>query len=159
MEKRTTCFLFLLLCLIETIWADTRKSLIVECKNGTTVSFLLVNSPELTFSNRSLVVTDNSRAFNFVIDDVHQYYFTSEETDIARVGSPAELQFYYDTDGNVVVEGFDLPAQLRLYSVKGLDYSDCVSVTNNKAVVSLSSLQKGIYIVSINNHQIKVYKK
>lgn len=159
MEKRTTVFLFLLLCLIETIWADTRKSLIVECKNGTTVSFLLVNSPELTFSNRSLVVKDNSRAFNFVIDDVLQYYFISEGTDIENVERQIEMQFYYDTESNVVVEGIDQPVQIRLYSVKGLDYSDCVSVTNNKAVVSLSSLQKGIYIVSINNHQIKVYKK
>ncbi len=159
MVKRSTAFLFLLLFIIDTICADTRKSLIVECTNGTTVNFLLANLPELTFSNRSLVVKDNIQSFSFIIDNVLQYYFTSEETDIANVGSQPDIRFYYDTDGNVVVEGLDLPAQIRFFSVKGWDYSDCVSVTNNKAVVSLSSLQKGVYVISINNQQIKVYKK
>ncbi len=159
MVKRAIAFLFLLFCLIESICADTRKSLIVECNNGTTVNFLLANLPELTFSNRSLVVKDNIQSFSFIIDNVLQYYFTSEETDITRVGSQPNIRFYYDTDGNVVVEGFDQPAQIRLFSVKGWDYSDCVSEINDKAVVSLSSLQKGVYIISINNQQIKVYKK
>ena len=157
--KRAITLHFLLLCLIATIWADTGKSLIVESVSGKKVSFLLVNSPELTFNDRTLYVQDNTQTKSIKIDNVFQYYFISEGTDISSVESKADIRLYYDTDGNVVVEGFGKPAQIRLYSVNGLDYTDCVSVINDKAVVSLSSLQKGVYIISINNQQIKVYKK
>ncbi len=157
--KRAITLHFLLLCLISTIWADTSKSLIVESVSGEKFSFLLVNSPELTFSDRTLFVRDNTQTKSIEIDNVLQYYFTSEGTDISSVESKLNIRLNYDTNGNVVVEGFDQPAQIRFYSVSGLEYSDCVSVTYDKAVVSLSSLQKGVYIISINNQQIKVYKK
>ena len=157
--KRALTLHFFLLCLISFVWADTGTSLIVESVSGEKFCFLLVNSPELTFNDRTLYVQDNTKTESIKIDNVLQYYFISEETDISSVESKAGIRLYYDTNGNVVVEGFDQPAQIRIYSVNGLEYSDCISVINNKAVVSLSSLQKGVYIISISNQQIKVYKR
>lgn len=157
--KRFLALLCLLLSLTSIMRADTGKSLIVESKNGSTVSFLLADLPVLTFSNRSLVVTANNQSVSFEIDNVEKYYFKSAGTDIAGVSSQAGVRVSYTENGNVVVEGFNQPAQVKLFSVGGIEYTDHVSMSGDKADISLSSLPKGVYIIRVNNQQIKVYKK
>lgn len=158
-KNRVIALIFFLFYLVTTIVASTGKSLVVQSINGKTVRFLLAYLPELTFSNHTFLVTDNRQTVSFKIDDIIQYYFESENADIMSVGSQADLQLYYNTDGNVLIGGFAQPIHIRIFSVNGLEYSDYVSIINNTAVVPLSSLKKGVYIISINNQQIKVYKK
>lgn len=157
--KRIIALLCFLLGLIPAMWADTDKSLIVESKDGSTISFLLKDSPVLTFSNRSLWVTTNTKMVSFEIDNVEQYYFELTGTNISTISNPANLRFWYTENGNVVVEGFKQPAQAKLFSVSGIEYTDRVTMSGDRAEVALSSLQKGVYIISVNNQQIKVYKK
>lgn len=157
--KRFFTLLCLLLSMIPAMWADTGKSLIVESKDGSTISFLLEDSPVLTFSNRSLLVTTNNKKVSFEIDNVEQYYFELTGTNISTIGNPADIRFWYTENGNVVVEGFKKPAQVKLFSVSGIEYTDNVTMSGDMAEVALSSLQKGVYIISVNNQQIKVYKK
>lgn len=79
-KKKTMVLLCFMYCMLVGIQAETGKNLVIQKTNGTKTTFLLSESPELTFANRSLKVTVGERNTTFQIDDVAQYYFETAST-------------------------------------------------------------------------------
>ena len=88
-----------------------------------------------------------------------QYYFENDASAIGELES-VKLRLRYTGSDKVVIEGISADADVRLYSTNGTLINGSVATVNGQVVISLSSLPKGIYIISVNKNQnIKINKK
>ena len=152
---------FLLLCLM--IVAQTAsaadKLLVIETTDGTKTVFSLSANPELTFSGLTMLLNVGAQSHSFEIADVAQYYFESDVTAIDGLES-VKLRLRYTGSDKVIVEGSSPNADVRIFSTSGTQINGSVATANGQAAISLSSLPKGIYIISVNKNQnIKIHKK
>ena len=152
---------FLLLCLM--IVAQTAsaadKLLVIETTDGTKTVFSLSANPEMTFNGQTMLFNVGAQSHSFEITNVAQYYFEDDVSAIDGLES-VKLRLRYAGSEKVIIEGISPHADVRLYSTNGTLINGSVATANGQAVISLSSLPKGIYIISVNKNQnIKIHKK
>lgn len=160
MTKRKT-FLFLFLFISIIIRAESGRLLIVETTGGVKISFALSENPELTFNGQSMIVTTNERSQQFDVYNIVQWYFENESTGIDTIKNYNKPIGYGSSNEVIIVEGLTPASEIQIYSIDGRKQSLHDSYYDgDKFVINISSLPKGVYIVSINNQQsIKFYKK
>ena len=137
----------------------TDKLLVIETADGSKTVFALSANPELTFSGQTMLLNVGAQSHSFEIADVAQYYFEDDVTAIDKLGA-VKLRLRHAGNNKIIVEGLSPTSDVRLYSVDGSQMPVITTVADGKAIISLSSLPKGIYIISANKNQnIKIYKK
>ena len=136
------------------------KLLVVESTDGGKVYFALSDTPELTFSGQTMLITTATQSQDFEIASVAQYYFADEVTGVKALKAN-DLRISQSGDGLVTIEGLQPSSAVRLFSLDGKEQPASVTYADGgKATVSLSSLPKGIYIISVNRQQnIKINKR
>ena len=135
------------------------RLLVVEMTNGDKVSFALSAHPEITFSGQTMHMKTDSQSQDFEIANVSNYYFESVTTGIVEPQAK-DLHISNLGNGQIVVSGINSPSEIKLYATGGLQVQANLSYSEGKAVIFVSSLPKGVYILSINKQQnIKFYKK
>lgn len=155
MIKKTLALICILCCICIGIQAETKKSLVIQKSDGSLTSFMLSELPELTFDNRSIIISIGGQSTSFQIEDVVQYYFEEVSDNTIR-----EIKQKYTISNDVICIGDIIPQnQVRLVSVDGKIYPSHISITEGQTIISLASLPKGVYIIQIKNKQIKVIKK
>lgn len=151
--------LLLLMIVAYNVQATADNLLIVETNDGGKVSFELSSSPEITFNGQTMQVNTVFKSQSFEIANVAQYYFKSILTGMKDL-QQGELRLCQPSNDKLVIDGLHSSSNVRLYSIDGKDLSDHISVSDGKAVISLLSLPKGVYIISANKSQnIKIYKR
>lgn len=157
--KRLSLACLLLGFSVLSIRAVEEKVLIVEQQNGDISSFLLSGKPEMKFENHVLKIDMKGKTTDFEIEQVRQFYFDDASSDISQLAATG-LRIYTTSDDKVVVEGVDEKETICLYSLKGTNYANRVSTNNRVAVISLSRLPKGTYLISVSNKKtIKIVRK
>ena len=137
----------------------TDKLLVIETADGSKTVFALSANPELTFNGQTMLLNVGAQSHSFEIANVAQYYFENDVTAIDGLQS-VKMRLRYNGSDKVVVEGISADADVRLYSTNGTLINGSVAAANGHAAISLSSLPKGIYIISVNKNQnIKIHKK
>lgn len=135
------------------------KLLVVETADGSKTVFALSANPELTFSGQTMLLNVGAQSHSFEIANVAQYYFEDDVTAIDRLET-VRLRLRYTDSSKVIIEDISPHADVRLYSTNGTLINSSVATANGQAVISLSSLPKGIYIISVEKNQnIKIHKK
>lgn len=164
--KKTTpikkiSLLLAIYCISISIQANIGKNLVVEKNSGEKNTFLLSQTPVLTFDDRTLKITIDGESFYFQIDDVKQYYFEiiSEPSKIITNNSCQNYTIHCLDDNTVLIVGIKSHDIIKLFSIDGKNYSNYVSIGNGEATVSFRSLPLGVYIVRINNQSLKVFSK
>lgn len=155
--KRTLSLICLLLTLTVIKAAD--RTLVIETATNGKLSIRLSDSPEITFSGKTMLISSAAGSYSLEISDIVQSAFESEATAIAQVPTD-ELRFSYSANGQITIEGVDSPSDVRLHAVDGRKLPVQVSANGDRLTVSLSTLPKGVYIISVNNRQnLKIYKR
>ena len=145
-KKKTMVLLCFLWCLQTGIHADTGKSLVIQKNNGSKTTFLLSESPELTFSNRSLKVTVNGKNTTFQIDDVAQYYFEI-------VSNPTPTTFTYKTEQGITLNMQETEGSSKTAQV-GSDGERAVA-SNVSGMLVVPESANGKYITGIGENAFK----
>lgn len=150
----------LLLCSVIGVQASDDKTLIVEMLNGQKTAFMLTEKPELTFANHVLNISMNGDLTDFEISSVKQMYFI-EELGVGISNSVhSDLKIIRSTNNSVVIEGCTQEMPVQIFSIDGIQHSECVKSVNGRMEITLISLPKGIYIINIANQQtFKIIKK
>ena len=139
--------------------AAADKLLVIEAVDGGKTVFALSAYPELSFSGQTMLLNVGTQSHSFEIANVAQYYFENDVTAIDGLES-VKLRLRYTGSDKVIVEGISADADVRLYSTNGTLINGSVATANGHAAISLSSLPKGIYIISVNKKQnIKIHNK
>ena len=156
MRKFIRFILAALLLPMSTMAANT--TLVVELTNGQTANYLLMDKPVLTIEGTRLNIKTEAVQTAYERNIVKQFYFIGESTGVKEVSKNALV--YRQTDANhLEISGLSPNDRVAIYNTSGIQMGS-VSRDNDKAVVSLSGLQEGIYLVKIGNSQtIKFVRK
>ena len=141
-------------------WSADLKCLVVRLQNGSEQIYELYKKPELTFNNHTLRIYFEGRNTDLEISSVS--WFTFEiKNDIEEISvNKDNLKIVYLSEDKIMIEGVGENAHVGLFSINGMNYSNCVSIEDGNALVSLASLPKGAYIIKASNNQsFKIYKK
>lgn len=148
---------FSLLMLIFSVVSANAESTVLnlEMKDGTTHSFLLSDMPTITMADDKLTVTTKSATVSYALYDVKQYKF-GVPTGI----SPVTKDKQYSLSGEeLIFNDVKSVNGIAAFSVGGERVNVDAVVQNGKAVISLSALPSGIYIIKVNGIIVKIQRK
>ena len=134
-------------------------TLVVELTNGQTANYLLEDKPVLTMEGTRLNIKTDAVQTDYERSLVKRFYFIEGSTGVKEVLKNA-LVVYKQTDADhLEISGLSQNDRIAIYNTSGVQVGS-VSRNSDKAVVSLSGLERGIYLVKIGKSQtIKFIRK
>lgn len=133
----------------------------VEMKNGAKVSFLLEDSPVITFQSGNLVVNKDAET-TYSFESIKNYHFTEQNegggTTKANEAYADALQIVWLDNETVEVRNAQPNLSVRLFSVNGAAMAQTVTDTDGKAAVSVPN-KAGVYVISAGNQSFKIIRK
>lgn len=160
----------LLLLLLSVLWAmagqggahaasgDEESQLVLSMIDGNKIYFMLSERPKITFAEQTMKIGSASREKEIEIANVSQFYF-SDKTNAINNLKANDIRVRFIADDKVMVEGVSAE-KIRLYALDGKEIKSHVVYSDGSAIVSLSLLLPGVYIlVTDNNHSLKIYRR
>lgn len=146
-------FLFALPC-----FSADKNTLVVHMKDGTSVCFLLAESPRVSFAGDSLRIVSSVADATLLRSEVRRFEFGADaSSSVADV--PTAAGECVITENLLSVSGLSVGASVRLYSLDGrLLRTACASDTG-VATLSTDDLPVGVYVINFNSTTFKFMKK
>ncbi len=120
--------------------------------NGVEQSFELATVQKITFEDDNVVVTTSQGIMSLPLGEMEKMFFSAEATAISSLKSTGKS---LTMDGNLLrVSG---KGYLYIYNTEGQLVR--MAHADGDMSVSLSSLPKGVYIVSLGDETIKITKQ
>ena len=133
-------------------------TLVVELADGQTANYLLQDKPVLTMEGTRLNIKTETVETDYERSLVKRFFFTGESAGVKEVSKCAMVYKQTDAD-HLEISGLSQGDRIAIYNTAGVQVGS-VSRDSDKAVVSLSGLQRGIYLVKIGKKQtIKFVRK
>ncbi|MGI6243774.1 MAG: hypothetical protein ACOYJK_09635 [Prevotella sp.] len=149
--KRLIFTYIMLVCAVVS-FAGTGKSLFVTFTDNTKVEFALVETPVVTVSDNSLVITTTSTKASYLLQKVSM--FTYGTTTAIRT---LPIDGVSITPNRIVFNG--IAQQVRVFALDGSRVKTYPVVVNGSTIISLDNLPRGIYIISMNGKSFKIVRK
>ena len=154
MLKKVLTLLSLCGCLV---CANAKKQyMTIEQKSGEKYSFLLDENPEISYSEGNLVVTGNT-VTSFAISSVKNYHFTETASSVDTKKSN-ELRIINLDESTIEVQNANASAKVMLANANGAIVLESTTDADGSVIVVLPE-QKGVYMLSVGAHSIKVIRK
>lgn len=137
------------------------KYMTIEQKNGESLSFLLADNPEITYSEDKQLVVNGNAETSFVLSDVKNYHFTeNDETSKTNVRNTTSVGLRIISMGNqtIRIENAPTSAIVRIADMNGISWKSTTVDNTGTATISLPQSQ-GVYMLSVGNQSIKVIRK
>lgn len=150
--KKIALSLWVALCCMTAHAADG-KSLFVSFNDGSKIEFALSSLPEVTFGDDKMTVKTTSTTASYELWKVSTFTYGTT-TDIKQVNQ--DTRFAWEGD-RIIVDG--KANKLSIYSLDGKAVSISPIINNDKTIISLEGLTKGVYIIKINNKSIKIARQ
>lgn len=154
MNKR---FLFSIVCLafVTFAWADDAWRMTTD-KGGSydisDVSFFMAVDNSEKFS---IVMKDGS-----AVDDVESVSFVNSASDVKAVASAANGKLrVQQADRTVIVSGLAANATVEVCGLNGITVLPAMKALGGRAVLDVSSLPTGAYILRVGDTAVKFLKK
>ena len=129
----------------------------VDLTDGTKFSYLLSESPKISYQADSFIVSGTARTA-FELSKVDSYHFTDGSlSDVAVLGSK-EVRFTYSDNSHVKAEGLQPKSAVVLYSVGGAAIQKVNATEEGVAELELPQA-KGVYILKTGSQNVKLIKK
>lgn len=136
-----------------TAHAADGKSLFVSFNDGSKIEFALSTLPEVTFGDDKMTVETTSTTASYELWKVSTFTYGTT-TDIKQVSQ--DTRFAWEGD-RIIVDG--KANKVSIYSLDGKAVSISPIINNDKTIISLEGLTKGVYIIKINNKSIKITRQ
>ena len=132
--------------------------LVIHLTSGETYSYILLDeAPVISFQGDQIVVTASSRTLQFSMQAVTYFnYENSDATGIEEEISPNGMEMNGD---RLVFNGLPAGCPIYIYGVGGQLYLKMEADADGNAIVDLTSLSTGVYIVKANEISTKITKK
>lgn len=129
----------------------------VDLTDGTKFSYLLSESPKISYKADSFIVSGPARAA-FELSKVDSYHFTDGTVSDAAVVESNEIRITYSDNSHVKVEGLQPKSSVVLYSVAGTAIQEVNATEIGVAELALPQT-KGVYILKTDSQNVKLIKK
>ncbi len=140
---------------------DNEKAVVVISADGTQRQEAIKNIDRIDLGADALTLklTDGkSESFDYA--KIDRILVNSEWTAIREIAAPGEIAVWpTQTDGPVHVSGLAEGQQVTVTNLKGATILSTTAPADGPATLNLASQPAGIYILSANNHSVKIIKK
>lgn len=138
---------------------DKHYTMHVTSVGGSTVDFEFDNEPVMTFNGGEMTISSAADAdVKFQMDNVVSVTFSGVAAGIATVKDGGSKINVSVSDGKIVVSGMAANAKVSVYDVGGALVANATSDANGQAVVNISNLGKGVFVVSTPANSFKFTK-
>ena len=146
------------LFLLGTATAMASNVLVIHLTSGETYRYILLEeTPTISFQGDQIVVEASSGDVSFNMQAVTFFnYETQDATGIEEEISQEGMQMNGD---RLAFNGLPAGCPIYIYGVGGQLYLKMTADADGSAVVDLTSLNKGVYIVRANEISTKITKK
>lgn len=159
--KTTRLTLTAMLLMLATVGAWAQNAIAIHQKDGTVAMFSFAEKPVVTYSGNDLVLTTTKTSVSYPIYMLQKIDFDvdwDEATDIAEVDAAAESEQFRFSGNAISISGCEPGTQVGLYTVGGLKAGQQTVGSDGRAVISLQTLDKGIYVVKTKRVTFKFRK-
>ena len=129
----------------------------VDLTDGTKFSYLLSESPKISYKADSFIVSGPARAA-FELSKVDSYHFTDGSLSNVAILGTNEVRFTYSDNIHVKAEGLQPNSPVVLYSVGGAAIQQVNASAEGVAELALPQA-KGVYILKTNSQTVKLVKE
>lgn len=144
-----SCFLFLALLSSHGTMAQT---LVLHHPGGTTTDVELFTQPRIEFQGDRVLIT--SPVLNIEYPKTEVLRFTYKGSTLAVTSPKAEADVSRDGD-RLVFHNVKAADQVAVYTAKGIRVPVRLTCTGSDAVLSLSQIPQGVYLLSVNGRTSK----
>lgn len=130
--------------------------MVLTLTDGTVNRFALTESPTVTYEGESLVVTTGDEQFSTPLSGISTFTFEQVANAISEMTSEEQQPVF--TPGQARFEGLKTNATVAIYTVDGKMLSSVRANDNGAAIVDLSALPQGLYILRAPNQSYKIKK-
>lgn len=135
-------------------------ALVIELKDGSVHRYEATEKPIVTFSENAVVISTGIASSEYSNDEFARFYFqeaTSSIEEIAVEEPQPTITIRY-IDEQMLQVSAECDGQIRVFGINGaLVLTE--TLCNGTAIIDMSSISAGIYIININNQSIKFRKK
>lgn len=158
-KKRTMTKVLLLavLCLCSSAIKADDMVLQVWLADGQTMSINLNEEPRTTYSDGNLVIMTTKTTVTFPLEKVKKFTYRDASNGISQ---PNVVKAAFSADGETLsFSDLKSGTTILLYNVAGQLLRSVTPDFGNRAVVSVSQLPTGVYVVKMNDATYKITKR
>ena len=138
---------------------DQLYTMHVTTVDGSTVDFEFADEPVMTFNGADMTISSAASAdTKFQMDNVVSVTFSSVPSGIATVKDGESGIHVSVSDGKITVSGMAANAKVSVYDVGGALVASANADAGGQAVVNISNLGKGVFVVSTPANAFKFTK-
>ena len=154
-EKITTTVIILLLVILGSSTAKS-QTLVIWQKDGTTMDVELYTQPQVQFANDKVYITSSVINLEYDANNILRFTYKGKDT---AISSPKTEADYTQEGDRLVFHGVLSTNKIALYKVNGIRVPANFIYNGNDAILSLSSIPSGIYVLCVNGKTSKFTKK
>ena len=127
----------------------------VYMKSGYRETFLLTSKPAITFTAKKCHIVSDDFSAEYYLSDIDyadfavNIYDDEENSIIIDLSDPEAVSLHQ----------LDVNTEVRLYSIDGIARRMAHADESGSAMISLTGLPRGGYIVSVSDMTFKIYRK
>lgn len=153
MKKKLIILIGVLLLLLQTPARAQVQTLVLHHANGKTTEVELYTMPCIQLTADKMTITSQGVVSQeFDKTDVVRFTYKSVDTGIR---SPKPETAYRVDEDRVTFHGVPEANAVKVYNVGGAQIPVSLHVTGSDAVLSLTQLPQGVYLVTINGRTLK----
>lgn len=139
--------------------ATDGPKLVIWAKDNTKVSYLLEDSPRITFTDELLVITTNSVEVDYELSQMARFtYENIEASNVVNVKGEKVCSFNFNGE-SLLFPTSDADISVRVYTTDGKLVLERYVHKGENLAVSLNSFNSGIYLVHVNGITYKIVKR
>ncbi len=138
---------------------DKRYTMHVTSVDGSTVDFEFDDEPVMTFNGGDMTISSAADAdMKFQMDNVVSVTFSGVVSGITTVEDNESRIHVSVSDGKIAVSGLTANAKVSVYDVGGALVANANADASGQAVVNISNLGKGVFVVNTPANSFKFTK-
>ena len=156
MKSRKKCLLTLILLLALFSSSVTKaQTLVLHHANGTTTDVQLYTQPQVKFQNDKVLITSTVLNMEYPKENILRFTYKGSFTGIS---GPTDKANYSEYDGQLVFNGVKSQDKIAVYTVSGIRVPVTIQRTGDTAVLPLSAIPSGVYLLNVNGKTSKFTK-
>ena len=140
--------------------AEEKNALVVRLKDGTEVQFITSEKLTVTNNGNDVVFKSTTATATYPRSNVAKFYFKPAVLNsVEKIQNEQRINFLMQRD-YILITSTEKLTKPMIYNINGMMLATSVNqISTNSATISISSLPRGIYIVTANKQSFKFIKK
>lgn len=137
---------------------QTGRALKVQLISGTAHYYMLASRPVITFEDSRCMIRSDEFSSDFDMSDVLYAEFVDHTASVDEQ-IKASLSVDLSDPGQAVIRGMEPGSATTLINLSGMTLSRTAADENGTAIVPLSQVAAGIYVITSKETTFKIHKK